>query len=149
MGLIHCHLVVSSFNSEALELLSKILTHTTLTKDDLADIINAGIEVLMKHLYELPVFGTSLSEAKAQRTTTYQVQFRNVHKGLSKVDQALLDALFSVGDVFRTSPWNGFTFLLKMFRINVLYELSNMQSYPVRNLYVKIIIFPLFGALFT
>lgn len=106
MSLIRRHLNVRPFDRGALELVCQAMAETTLTKDDLADIINVGIEMLVKHRYELPAFGTLLREAKAQRTATYQVLFRGVCESLSEADRALLDALFSVGDGCRTSPWN-------------------------------------------
>lgn len=106
MGLIRRNLGVSPFNSEALKLLCQALADAALTKDDLADIINVGIEMLVKYRYELPAFGTLLREAKAQRAATYQALFRGVYEHLSEADRAVLDALFLVGDGCRTSPWN-------------------------------------------
>jgi len=58
MGLIRGYLGVSPFNDEALDLLNQALADAALTKDDLADIINVGIEILVKHRYVLPAFGT-------------------------------------------------------------------------------------------
>ena len=106
MGLIRRHLGVSPFNDEALKLLSQALADAALTKDDLADIINVGIEILVKCRYGLPAFGTLLREAKAQRAATYQALFRGVHECLDEADRKALDALFLVGDGCRTSPWN-------------------------------------------
>ena len=106
MGLIRRHLGVSPFTDEALKLLCQALVEAALTKDHLADIINVGIEMLVKHRYELPAFGTLLREAKTQRATTYQALFRAVFDRLSEADRTLLDAMFVVGDGSRTSPWN-------------------------------------------
>lgn len=106
MGLIRRHLDVRPFDSDALKLLGQALADAALTKDDLADIINVGIEMLVKYRYELPVFGTLLREAKTQRATTYQALFRGVYEGLNEADRVVLDALFLVGDGCRTSPWN-------------------------------------------
>ena len=79
MGLIRRHLTVNPFDSEAFKLLCQALSDAALTKDDLADIINVGIELLVKYRYELPAFGTLLREAKAQRAATYQALFRGVY----------------------------------------------------------------------
>lgn len=106
MGLIRRHLDVRPFDSEGLTLLCQALVDAALTKDDLADIINVGIELLVKYRYELPAFGTLLREAKAQRATTYQTLFRDVFDRLSEADRTRLDDLFLVGDGSRTSPWN-------------------------------------------
>lgn len=64
VSVIRSYLHVSLFDSEAYKLLCQALVDAALTKDDLADIINIGIEVLVKHRYELPAFGTLLREAK-------------------------------------------------------------------------------------
>lgn len=106
MGLIRRYLGVSMFDDEASKLLRQSLTDTSLTKDDLADIINVGIEMLVKYRYELPAFGMLLREAKAQRAATYQALFLAVYTRLSKTDFAVLDALFLVAEGSRTSPWN-------------------------------------------
>jgi len=106
MGLIRRHLDVRQFDSEALKLLCQALVDAALTKDDLADIINVGVEILVKYRYELPAFGTLLREAKAQRAATYQALFHGVFERLSETDRVVLDALFLVGDGDRTSLWN-------------------------------------------
>ena len=71
--LIRSYLNVSQFDSEANKLLCQALVDTALTKDDLADIINVGIETLVKYRYELPAFGTLLREAKERRAATYRI----------------------------------------------------------------------------
>src|ERR1035437_1054759 len=87
MGLIRRYLDVHSFDSEAQKLLCLALADAALTKDDLVDIINVGIETLVKYRYELPAFGTLLREAKAQRAATYQELFRGVYECLSAKDR--------------------------------------------------------------
>lgn len=82
------------------------MVDTALTKDDLADIINVGIETLVKYRYELPAFGTLLREAKDQRSATYRTLFRDVYERLSDAERTQLDALFLVGEDCQTSPWN-------------------------------------------
>ncbi|MBT9100267.1 DUF4158 domain-containing protein [Methylovulum psychrotolerans] len=106
VGLIRSYLNVSQFESEAHKLLRQALVDAALTKDDLADIINVGVETLVKYRYELPAFGTLLREAKEQRTATYRTLFRSVYECLSEADRTKLDALFLVGEDSQTSPWN-------------------------------------------
>jgi len=106
MGLIRGYLGVSPFSDEALDLLNQALADAALTKDDLADIINVGIEILVKHRYVLPAFGTLLRVARTQRAATYQTLFRGVYESLNNEDRTALDALFLVGEGCRTSPWN-------------------------------------------
>jgi hypothetical protein len=106
VGMIRNYLNVNQFDSEAHKLLCQALVDAALTKDDLADIINVGIETLVKYRYELPAFGTLLREAKDQRSATYRTLFRDVHERLSEADRTKLDALFLVGEDSLTSPWN-------------------------------------------
>lgn len=84
VGLIRRYLNVTQFNSKAYKLLCQALVDTALTKDDLVDIINVGIETLVKYRYELPAFGTLLREAKEQRAATYRMLFRDVYERLSE-----------------------------------------------------------------
>lgn len=55
-SLIRRYLSVSPFDGEAQMLLCQALADAAPTKDDLADIINVGIELLVKCRYELPAF---------------------------------------------------------------------------------------------
>lgn len=125
VSVIRAYLNVSSFDSEAHRLLCQALVDAALTKDDLADIVNVGIEMLVKHRYELPAFGTLLREAKDQRAATYQTLFRDVYDRLSEVDRSALDALFLVGDGCRTSPWNDLKLDAPKVTIHGLRELLN------------------------
>lgn len=76
MGLIRRYLGVLPFDDEADTVMRQALANAALTKDDLADIINVGIEMLVKHRYELPAFGTLQREAKTQRAGMYQMLFQ-------------------------------------------------------------------------
>jgi len=106
MGLIRRYLGVLAFDDEADTMMCQALANAALTKDDLADIINVGIEILVKHRYELPAFGTLMREAKNQRAKMYQMLFQRVHSRMTDADRVMLDSLFVVGDNTRTSPWN-------------------------------------------
>ena len=88
-------------------LLEQAFNDAALTREDVADIINVGIEVLVRHRYELPAFDTLVRQARARRAATNQDLFAQVHGALDKVGGAFIDALFVVGDdARRVSPWN-------------------------------------------
>lgn len=88
-------------------LLEQAFNDAALTKEDVADIINVGIEVLVRHRYELPAFDTLVRQARARRAATHQALFSRVHQALDPAACAFIDALFSVGnDPRRVSPWN-------------------------------------------
>ncbi len=104
--LIRHHLEVRAFNDDARTLLAQTLADASLSKDDLADLINIGIETLVKHRFELPVFGVLLREAKKQRTATYQYWFSTLFEQLDDSNRATLDALFIVEEGQCSSVWN-------------------------------------------
>lgn len=107
LGAVREFLGVKSFDADAKVLLQQAFNDAALTKEDLADIINVGIEVLVRHRYELPAFDTLLRQARACRAATHQDLFAQVHKALGKIGAAFIDALFVVGaDPRRVSPWN-------------------------------------------
>ncbi|ORU95097.1 MAG: hypothetical protein A6F70_10725 [Cycloclasticus sp. symbiont of Bathymodiolus heckerae] len=83
------------------------MREAALTKEDVADIINVGIETLVCHRYELPAFDTLLREARAGRAYTNQSLYEKVHSTLGKSGADFLDVLFIVGDdPRRVSSWN-------------------------------------------
>jgi TnpA family transposase len=88
-------------------LLSQAFIDAALTREDVADIVNVGIEVLVRHRYELPAFDTFVRQARARRAATNQELFARVHDALSEAGAAFLDTLFVVGDdERRVSPWH-------------------------------------------
>jgi len=100
-------LEVKPFSTQGKTLLRATLTEAALTKEDVADIVNVGIEILARHRYELPAFDTLVREARAGRAATNQALYEQVHSALGKTGAAFLDALFVVGDDSRrVSPWH-------------------------------------------
>lgn len=98
---------VKSWDDEGRALLTQALTDAALTREDVADIINVGIEVLVRHRYELPAFDTFERQARARRAATNQDLFAQVRDALDETGAAFLDALFLVGDdARRVSPWH-------------------------------------------
>jgi TnpA family transposase len=107
LGAVREFLGVKSFDADAKAVLQQAFNDAALTKEDLADIINVGIEVLVRHRYELPAFDTLMRSARARRAATHQDLFAQVHQALGKTGTAFIDALFVVGDdPRRVSPWN-------------------------------------------
>ena len=98
---------VKPFSAEGKTLLRTTLSEAALTKEDVADIINVGIEILVRHRYELPAFDTLVREARAGRAATNQALYEQVHSALGKTGATFLDTLFVVGDdPRRVSPWH-------------------------------------------
>src|SRR5271166_3027127 len=100
-------LEVKQFDEDGKTLLRQTFGEAALTKEDVIDIINIGIEVLVRYRYELPAFDTLVREARAQRVATNQTLLAKIHNALGDSDRVFLDALFVVGDdLRRVSPWN-------------------------------------------
>jgi hypothetical protein len=100
-------LSVKPFNNDAKTLVRQVLVDAALTKDDVIDIVNIGIETLIRHRYELPALDTLVREARLQRVSANQALFEKIHSGLSDKEIEFIDRLFIVGeDPRRVSPWN-------------------------------------------
>ena len=107
LRLVRRFLDVKPFSVQGKTLLRATLSEAALTKEDVADIINVGIEILVCHRYELPAFDTLVREARAGRAATNQALYEQVQCALGKTGAAFLDALFIVGDDSRrVSPWH-------------------------------------------
>ncbi len=100
-------LAVNAFDEAGRTLLRTAFRDAALVKDDVIDLVNIGIETLVRHRYELPAFDTLVREARVQRIAANQALFDRIHHALGESDRAALDRLFVVGDgLQRTSPWN-------------------------------------------
>ena len=98
---------VKPFDEDGKALMRAAFCEAALAKEDVADLINIGIETLVRDRYELPAFDTLEREARAQRAATNRELFAQVGRGLDDAGRALLDSLFVVGDdPRRVSPWN-------------------------------------------
>ena len=100
-------LEVKPFGDDGKTLMRQTFAEAARTKEDVIDIINIGIETLVRHRYELPAFDTLLREARAERIAMNQALQTQIHDVLGDVGRTFLDTLFVVGDdPRRVSPWN-------------------------------------------
>ncbi|MES2367344.1 MAG: DUF4158 domain-containing protein, partial [Pseudomonadota bacterium] len=100
-------LEVKPFDDNCKALMRQTFAEAALTREDVIDIINIGIETLVRHRYELPAFDTLLREARAERIATNQAMHMQIHDALGDVGREAIDKLFVVGnDPRRVSPWN-------------------------------------------
>ena len=98
-------LEVKSFDDNGKALMRQTFAEAALTREDVIDIINIGIETLVRHRYELPAFDTLLREARAERIATNQAMHMQIHNALGDAGRESLDKLFVVGkDPRRVSP---------------------------------------------
>ena len=107
LSVVRQFLVVKPFDEDGKVLLQKTFAEAALTKDDVIDIFNIGIETLVRHRYELPAFDTLVREARIQRIAVNQALHAKVHDALGTAGRSFIDKLFVVGnDPRRVSPWN-------------------------------------------
>lgn len=104
--LVRDYLQVNAFSAGGETVLRTALREAAVTKEDLADIINVGIETLVRFRYELPAFSTIVREAGSQRAAAYHDLFVIVYDRLGETGRFFLDALFITDPRSRTSPWN-------------------------------------------
>lgn len=98
---------VRPFGNDGKVLMRQTFSKAALTKEDVIDIVNVGIETLVRHRYELPAFDTLVREARIQRVSANQVLFAKIHDALTDEGRGFIDQLFIVGnDPRRVSPWN-------------------------------------------
>lgn len=98
---------VKPFGNDGKALMRQTFSEAALTKEDVIDIVNIGIETLVRHRYELPAFDTLVREARVQRVSANQVLFAKIHDALTDEGRSFIDQLFIVGnDPRRVSPWN-------------------------------------------
>ena len=97
---------VKPFAAAGQALLREAVNDAAMTKEDVADIINVGIEMLVRSRYELPAFDTLVRQARAARAAANHTLYGQVHGALGEAGEAFLDALFVVGDnPRRVSAW--------------------------------------------
>lgn len=105
LNLIRDYLNVKPFVDGGLSSLTTGLRLAATTREDIADIINMGIEILVRDRFELPSFNTILREARAQRTSVNIEIFIAIHDRLGVNERKFLDSLFIVSKQTRISPW--------------------------------------------
>lgn len=107
LSAVRIFLNVKPFSNDGKALMRQTLSEAALTKEDVIDIVNIGIETLVRHRYELPAFDTLVREARVQRVSANQTLFDKIHDELTDEGRTFIDQLFIVGnDPRRVSPWN-------------------------------------------
>lgn len=104
--IIRAHLGVKPFDREAQVLLTEASRAAAQTKEDLADIINVGIEELIRSRRELPGFSTLQEEAQRCRAEINRTVYRRVAAALGNDGRRVVDELLKVDETTRRSGWN-------------------------------------------
>ena len=99
------YLNVRPYDQEAQEMLTSAVREAAQTKEDLADIINVGLEELIRQRVELPGFTTLLEEAQRGRAEVNRLMFQRVTEVLGASGRLVIDRLLAVDPTARHAPW--------------------------------------------
>jgi len=105
VALIREFLQVKPFDEEARKALLDATKEAALTKEDPADIINVGIEELLRLRFELPAFSTILKTAKYARIQVNRHIHRQIFAELGDKGRSSIDALLKVTPANAKSDW--------------------------------------------
>jgi TnpA family transposase len=103
---IRAYLNINPYDLIAEALLGKVMAEAALTKEALADIINVGIEELIRQRYELPGFSTLLKLTRQWRTEINQRIYHQVNRYLGEAGRTQFDALLKVEEEAHRSLWD-------------------------------------------
>jgi TnpA family transposase len=99
-------LQVRAFDEMAKNALLDATREASLTKEDLADIINVGIEELLRLRFELPAFSTIHRTAQYAKTQINKQIYGQVNAELGGSGRELIDALLKVPPGKTRSQWD-------------------------------------------
>ena len=97
---------VAGYDRAARSLAVRACIEAARTRDDLADIVNAGIEGLLRHRCELPAFGTLLKLARTARALVNRAYHRRIAAALTSEVRERLAVLLVVPDGAPRFPWD-------------------------------------------
>lgn len=106
MGLVRGFLSVCAYDATAHRLAVAASLEAARTREDLADIVNATIEELVRHRRELPAFSTLLRIARTARALVNRSYYRRIATVVGEKVRARLDALLLVPEDAARSPWD-------------------------------------------
>jgi TnpA family transposase len=105
LPLIRDYLEIMAFSAGGRRVLVGALLEAARSKDILADLINVGIEALVRARYELPAFSTLRRAAQHARTQVNLSYYHRVYAALDDGQRAMLTRLLTRGEDEATSLW--------------------------------------------
>ena len=137
LTLIREYLQVKPFDEEGRKALLDAVKEAALTKEDPADIINVGIEELLRLRFELPGFTTILRTAKYARTQVNRHFQRRIFEELGDKGRRLIDNLLTITTAKSKSDWEALKTDPGKPTVNNLRKLL-MQMDWMRTLYIDL-----------
>lgn len=105
-ALVRSYVGVAGYDHEARGIAAQACIEAARTRDDLADIVNAGIEELLRQRRELPVFGTLLKLGRTARALVNRGCHRRITASLPPGTRERLFALLVVPAGATRSGWD-------------------------------------------
>ena len=106
VALVRGHVGVAAYDREARAVAVRASVDAARTRDDLADIVNAAIEELLRHRYELPAFGSLLKVARTARALVNRGYHRRIAAAMVPAVRERLGDLLAVPEGATRSPWD-------------------------------------------
>lgn len=97
---------IKSVGKDTRNFLRITLRQAAWTKQDLVDIINVGIEELVRKHFELPAFDTLLREAKKARSKTNRQIYQQIYDRVDEQTRFIVDEIFKTDPATKRSLWN-------------------------------------------
>ena len=106
LALVRGFIGVAGYDLEARGMAARACIEAARTRDDLEDIVNAGIEELLRCRRELPAFGTLLKLARSTRALVNRAYHRRIAASLQPQACERLATLLLVPDGATRSGWD-------------------------------------------
>jgi hypothetical protein len=106
---IRAHLGLTAFSDGGRRVRVAALLEAAQRKDILADLINVGMEALVKARYELPAFSRLRRAAQAARAHVNHRYYQQVYNALDDLQRQAITTLLTRDDQETTSPWQRLT----------------------------------------
>jgi len=106
LAAIRAYRQVQPYDSVARRLLVRGLVEAAQTKTDLVDLINVGVEELIRLRYELPAFAPLCRLASHARAVVHRAIYRQVQTTLTPATCVQLDSLLIADPDTKTTPWH-------------------------------------------
>ncbi|HEX5691828.1 MAG TPA: DUF4158 domain-containing protein, partial [Roseiflexaceae bacterium] len=106
LAAIRAYRQVQPYDRSVQRLLIRSLVDAAQTKTDLADLINIGIEELIRLRYELPAFAPVCRLARHARAVVHRGIYRHVQATLTPAACVQLEQLLVVDPLTKRTPWD-------------------------------------------
>ena len=106
LPLIRDWLHIKAFRDGGPGVLQRALENACQTKDIIADIINAGIEELVRHRYALPGFSSLRRAARDARAVVNRTFYQNVYDSIPSSQKQVIESLLKRNEKDAPSEWH-------------------------------------------